>query len=84
MTNTEEIADRMLSLGEEIGTGNGQRVDIALDPLEGTTLTAKDMPNTKTVFAMGPHGSVLHAPDVYRGMPAIDPVQRMTNHQSNS
>ena len=55
----------MLYIGEEVGTGNGPGVDIALDPLEGTTLTAKDMPNALTVIAMGPRGSMLHAPDVY-------------------
>ena len=46
----------MLYIGEEVGTGNGPGVDIALDPLEGTTLTAKDMPNALTVIAMGPRG----------------------------
>ena len=55
----------MLYIGEEVGTGDGPGVDIALDPLEGTTLTAKDMPNALTVIAMGPRGSMLHAPDVY-------------------
>ena len=55
----------MLYIGEEVGSGYGPGVDIALDPLEGTTLTAKDMPNALTVIAMGPRGSVLHAPDVY-------------------
>ena len=48
----------MLYIGEEVGTGNGPGVDIALDPLEGTTLTAKDMPNALTVIAMGPKGSM--------------------------
>ncbi|NQZ72908.1 MAG: fructose-bisphosphatase class II family protein, partial [Dinoroseobacter sp.] len=48
-------------------------VDIALDPLEGTTLTAKDMPNALTVIAMGPRGSMLHAPDVYMDKLAIGP-----------
>ena len=43
----------MLFIGEEVGSGNGPAVDIALDPLEGTTLTAKDMPNTLAVIAMG-------------------------------
>lgn len=42
----------MLYIGEEVGTGQGPEVDIALDPLEGTTLTAKDMPNALTVIAM--------------------------------
>ena len=63
----------MLYIGEEVGTGNGPGVDIALDPLEGTTLTAKDMPNAITVIAMGPRGSMLHAPDVYMDKLAIGP-----------
>ena len=63
----------MLYIGEEVGTGNGPGVDIALDPLEGTTLTAKDMPNALTVIAMGPNGSMLHAPDVYMEKLAIGP-----------
>ncbi|NPD20679.1 class II fructose-bisphosphatase [Alterinioella nitratireducens] len=63
----------MLYIGEEVGSGNGPGVDIALDPLEGTTLTAKDMPNALTVIAMGPRGSMLHAPDVYMEKLAIGP-----------
>ncbi len=63
----------MLYIGEKVGTGNGPGVDIALDPLEGTTLAAKDMPNALTVIAMGPRGSMLHAPDVYMEKVAIGP-----------
>ena len=63
----------MLFIGEEVGSGNGPAVDIALDPLEGTTLTAKDMPNALTVIAMGPRGSMLHAPDVYMEKLAVGP-----------
>ncbi|SCZ64447.1 fructose-1,6-bisphosphatase II / sedoheptulose-1,7-bisphosphatase [Epibacterium ulvae] len=63
----------MLFIGEEVGTGKGPGVDIALDPLEGTTLTAKDMPNALTVIAMGPRGSMLHAPDTYMDKLAIGP-----------
>jgi fructose-1,6-bisphosphatase II / sedoheptulose-1,7-bisphosphatase len=63
----------MLYIGEEVGAGTGPEVDIALDPLEGTTLTAKDMPNALTVIAMGPRGSMLHAPDVYMDKLAIGP-----------
>ncbi|MEM7061183.1 MAG: class II fructose-bisphosphatase [Pseudomonadota bacterium] len=63
----------MLYIGEEVGTGNGVEVDIALDPLEGTTLTAKAMPNALTVVAMGPRHSMLHAPDVYMDKLAIGP-----------
>jgi fructose-1,6-bisphosphatase II / sedoheptulose-1,7-bisphosphatase len=63
----------MLYIGEEVGTGTGPEVDIALDPLEGTTLTAKDMPNALAVIAMGPRGSMLHAPDTYMDKLAIGP-----------
>jgi fructose-1,6-bisphosphatase II / sedoheptulose-1,7-bisphosphatase len=63
----------MLFIGEEVGTGAGPAVDIALDPLEGTTLTAKDMPNALTVIAMAPRGTLLHAPDVYMEKLAIGP-----------
>ncbi len=63
----------MLYIGEEVGTGHGPEVDIALDPLEGTTLTAKDMPNALTVIAMAPRGTLLHAPDVYMDKLAIGP-----------
>lgn len=63
----------MLYIGEEVGSGNGPAVDIALDPLEGTTLTAKDMPNALTVIAMAPRGTLLHAPDVYMEKLAIGP-----------
>jgi fructose-1,6-bisphosphatase II / sedoheptulose-1,7-bisphosphatase len=66
----------MLYIGEEVGTGDGPGVDIALDPLEGTTLTAKDMPNALAVIAMGPRGSMLHAPDVYMDKLAIGPGYR--------
>ena len=63
----------MLYIGEKVGTGQGPAVDIALDPLEGTTLTAKDMPNALTVIAMAPRGTLLHAPDVYMEKLAIGP-----------
>lgn len=63
----------MLYIGEEVGTGEGPAVDIALDPLEGTTLTAKDMPNALTVVSMAPRGTLLHAPDVYMEKLAIGP-----------
>ena len=63
----------MLYIGEKVGTGHGPAVDIALDPLEGTTLTAKDMPNALAVIAMGPRGSMLHAPDVYMDKLAVGP-----------
>ena len=65
----------MLYIGEEVGTGDGDapEVDIALDPLEGTTLTAKAMPNALAVIAMGARGSMLHAPDVYMDKLAVGP-----------
>ncbi len=63
----------MLYIGEEVGTGQGPAVDIALDPLEGTTLTAKDMPNALTVIAMAQRGTLLHAPDVYMDKLAVGP-----------
>ncbi len=63
----------MLYIGEEVGTGNGPGVDIALDPLEGTTITAKAMPNALTVISMAPRGTMLHAPDVYMDKLAIGP-----------
>ena len=63
----------MLFIGEKVGSGKGPAVDIALDPLEGTNLTAKDMPNALTVIAMGARGSLLHAPDVYMEKLAYGP-----------
>ncbi len=63
----------MLYIGEEVGSGNGPEVDIALDPLEGTTITAKAMPNALTVISMAPRGTMLHAPDVYMDKLAVGP-----------
>ena len=63
----------MLYIGEQVGKGNGPNVDIALDPLEGTTLTAKDMPNALAVIAVGPRNTMLHAPDVYMDKLAFGP-----------
>ncbi len=60
----------MLFIGEKVGKG-GHKVDIALDPLEGTTLTAKAMPNALTVLALAQTGSLLNAPDVYMDKIAI-------------
>jgi fructose-1,6-bisphosphatase II / sedoheptulose-1,7-bisphosphatase len=62
----------MLYIGEKVGTG-GVEVDIALDPLEGTTLTAKALPNALTVVAIAEKGSLLHAPDTYMDKIAIGP-----------
>ena len=55
----------MLYIGEEVGTGNNHEVDIALDPLEGTTITAKGMPNSLAVIAASQKGGLLYAPDTY-------------------
>ncbi len=63
----------MLYIGEKVGTGKGPRIDIALDPLEGTTLTAKAMANALAVVAMSPGGGLLHAPDTYMDKIAIGP-----------
>lgn len=61
----------MLFIGEEVGTKKGPKVDIALDPLEGTTLCAKAKPNSLAVLAMAVGGTLLHAPDVYMNKIAI-------------
>ena len=63
----------MLYIGEEVGTGRGPRIDIALDPLEGTTITAKAGPNAMAVLAIAEEGGLLHAPDVYMEKLAIGP-----------
>ena len=55
----------MLYIGEEVGTGDGPKIDIALDPLEGTTITAKGGPNALAVIAMAEEGGFLNAPDTY-------------------
>ncbi|NBU28395.1 MAG: fructose-bisphosphatase class II family protein, partial [Caulobacteraceae bacterium] len=62
----------MLYIGEEVGKG-GPRVDIALDPLEGTTLTAKAMANALAVMAWAPAGTLLNAPDTYMDKIACGP-----------
>jgi fructose-1,6-bisphosphatase II / sedoheptulose-1,7-bisphosphatase len=63
----------MLFIGERVGTGTGPRVDIAVDPLEGTTLCAKDMPGSIAVMAMAEGGTLLAAPDVYMHKIAVGP-----------
>ena len=63
----------MLYIGEKVGSGKGPKVDIALDPLEGTTLTAKAMANALTVMAWAPKGSLLNAPDTYMDKIACGP-----------
>ncbi len=63
----------MLFIGEEVGTGEGPAVDIAVDPLEGTTLCAKAMPNALAVVALAEGGTLLHAPDIYMDKIAVGP-----------
>ncbi len=63
----------MLFIGEDVGAGNGPRVDIAVDPLEGTTLCAKNMPGAIATMAMAEGGTLLHAPDVYMDKIAVGP-----------
>ena len=61
----------MLYIGEEVGSGNNDEVDIALDPLEGTTITAKGMPNSLSVIAAAQKGGLLYAPDTYMNKIAV-------------
>src|SRR5258705_12516427 len=61
----------MLFIGEKVGTGQGPKIDIALDPLEGTTITAKGGANALAVLAMADHGGFLNAPDVYMDKIAV-------------
>jgi fructose-1,6-bisphosphatase II / sedoheptulose-1,7-bisphosphatase len=63
----------MLFIGEEVGTRHGPKVDIALDPLEGTTIAAKNLPNALAVVAIAEEGSLLNAPDVYMEKLAVGP-----------
>ncbi|HRD78935.1 MAG TPA: class II fructose-bisphosphatase [Hyphomicrobiaceae bacterium] len=63
----------MLYIGEKVGTGDGPEVDIAVDPLEGTTICAKAMPNSLAVLAISERGGLLHAPDIYMDKIAIGP-----------
>ena len=61
----------MLYIGEKVGTGKGPKIDIALDPLEGTTLTAKGLTNALAVISMAEEGGFLNAPDVYMDKIAV-------------
>ncbi len=63
----------MLFIGEKVGTGQGPGIDIALDPLEGTTITAKAGPNALAVLAIAEKGCLLNAPDVYMDKLAVGP-----------
>src|SRR3954451_399313 len=61
----------MLYIGEKVGSGHGPQLDIALDPLEGTTITAKGGANALAVLAMADDGGFLNAPDVYMDKIAV-------------
>jgi fructose-1,6-bisphosphatase II / sedoheptulose-1,7-bisphosphatase len=63
----------MLFIGEKVGTKTGPKVDIAVDPLEGTTLCAKNMPGAIATLAMAEDGTLLHAPDIYMDKIAVGP-----------
>src|SRR4029450_12995630 len=65
----------MLYIGEKVGCsdGNGPSIDIALDPLEGTSITAKAGPNALAVLAIAEQGCLLNAPDVYMEKIAVGP-----------
>jgi len=63
----------MLFIGEKVGTKAGPKVDIAVDPLEGTTLCAKNMPGAIATLAMAEDGTLLHAPDIYMDKIAVGP-----------
>ena len=63
----------MLFIGEKVGSGEGPKIDIALDPLEGTTITAKAGPNALAVLAIAEQGGLLNAPDVYMDKIAVGP-----------
>ncbi|MFW2852295.1 class II fructose-bisphosphatase [Sphingomonas sp. TX0543] len=63
----------MLFIGEKVGSGTGPKIDIALDPLEGTTICAKSGPNSLAVLAIAEAGGLLNAPDVYMDKLAVGP-----------
>jgi fructose-1,6-bisphosphatase II / sedoheptulose-1,7-bisphosphatase len=63
----------ILFIGEKVGTGSGPKVDIAVDPLEGTTLCAKNMPGAIATLAMAQDGTLLHAPYIYMDKIAVGP-----------
>ncbi|GAC1569210.1 MAG: class II fructose-bisphosphatase [Novosphingobium sp.] len=63
----------MLFIGERVGNRQGPKVDIAVDPLEGTTITAKGGPNALAVVALAESGNFLHAPDIYMEKLAVGP-----------
>jgi fructose-1,6-bisphosphatase II len=66
----------MLYIGEKVGAGTAPCVDVAVDPLEGTNLVAKGLPNALSVVAVAPKGCLLHAPDIYMEKIAVGPRAR--------
>ncbi|MGD6776202.1 MULTISPECIES: class II fructose-bisphosphatase [Bacillaceae] len=64
----------MLYIGEKLGTGYGPRVDVAVDPLEGTSIVASGGWNALAVLAIADHGNLLHAPDMYMDKIAVGPA----------
>jgi fructose-1,6-bisphosphatase class II len=66
----------MLFIGEKVGTGSGAKLEIALDPLEGTTICATGGPNALSVIAAAEEGGFLHAPDTYMDKIAVGPAGR--------
>jgi fructose-1,6-bisphosphatase II len=64
----------MLFIGEEVGSGNGPEVDVAVDPLEGTEIVSKGLNNALSVLAIAPKGHLLHAPDMYMEKLAVGPA----------
>ncbi len=63
----------MLYIGEKVGSGKNMKLDIAVDPLEGTAITARGDPNAMSVFAAAPSGCLLNAPDTYMDKIAVGP-----------
>jgi fructose-1,6-bisphosphatase II len=70
----------MLYIGEQVGTGFGEEIDIAVDPLEGTNILAKGSADAITIMAMAPRGALLHAPDTYMDKIAVGPKARGLVH----
>ena len=63
----------MLYIGEKLGTGDGPEIDIAVDPIEGTSIVAAGTGNALTTLAVAEHGNLLHAPDMYMEKIAVGP-----------
>src|SRR5699024_737780 len=74
----------MLYIGEELGTGEGPDVDVAVDPLEGTNIVARGSWNALSVIAISDGGNLLHAPDMYMDKIAVGPGAVGKVHINNS